>query len=85
MWTEDEAVAAGHSVVPARRQEMFEGLLGRIADRFGRVEPRLRIRQLILGLLADLPRKNCWTIAEHTGDTSPDGLQHLLGRGEVGR
>lgn len=32
------------------------------------------------GLLADLPRKNCWTSAEHTGDTSPDGLQHLLDR-----
>ncbi|CAM5507030.1 hypothetical protein SCANM63S_04893 [Streptomyces canarius] len=34
----------------------------------------------MLGLLADLPRKNCWTIAEHTGDATPDGLQHLLGR-----
>ncbi len=32
------------------------------------------------GLLADLPRKNCWTIAEHAGDPSPDGLQHLLAR-----
>ena len=32
------------------------------------------------GLLADLPRKNCWTIAEHAGDFSPDGMQHLLGR-----
>ena len=34
----------------------------------------------MLGLLADLPRKNCWTIAEHAGDASPDGMQHLLGR-----
>lgn len=32
------------------------------------------------GLLADLPCKNCWTIAEHAGDASPDGMQHLLGR-----
>jgi len=32
------------------------------------------------GLLADLPRKNCWTIAEHAGDPSPDGMQHLLAR-----
>ncbi|CAM5353285.1 IS701 family transposase [Streptomyces olivaceoviridis] len=52
----------------------------RIAGQFSRVEPRLRARQLMLGLLADLPRKNCWTIAEHTGDATPDGLQHLLGR-----
>jgi SRSO17 transposase len=34
----------------------------------------------VLGLLADLPRKNCWRIAEHAGDASPDGMQHLLGR-----
>jgi SRSO17 transposase len=34
----------------------------------------------VYGLLADLPRKNCWTIAEHAGDASPDGMQHLLGR-----
>ncbi|MGW1811848.1 IS701 family transposase [Streptomyces sp. NPDC002078] len=59
---------------------MFESLIGRIAGRFSRVEPRRRARQLVLGLLADLPRKNCWTIAEHIGDTTPDGLQHLLGR-----
>jgi hypothetical protein len=32
----------------------------------------------VLGLLADLPRKNCWTIAEHAGDATPDGMQHLL-------
>jgi SRSO17 transposase len=34
----------------------------------------------VLGLLADLPRKNCWTIAEHAGDTSPGGMQHFLAR-----
>jgi SRSO17 transposase len=32
------------------------------------------------GLLAELPRKNCWTIAEHAGDRSPNGSQHLLAR-----
>jgi SRSO17 transposase len=31
-------------------------------------------------LLADLSRKNCWTIAEHAGDATPDGMQHLLSR-----
>ena len=34
----------------------------------------------MLGLLAGLPRVNCWTIAEHAGDSSPDGMQHLLVR-----
>jgi len=75
-------VAAGHSldVDPARWQTGLEELLGRVAGRFARVEPRRRARAFVYGLLADLPRKNCWTIAEHAGDHSPDGMQHLLGR-----
>lgn len=36
--------------------------MDRIAGRFTRVEPRWRIGRLVLGLLSDLPRKNCWTI-----------------------
>jgi hypothetical protein len=55
VWTEDEAVAAGHSVVPDRWQPIFDGQLGRIAGRFTRLEPRLRIRQLVLGLLDPEP------------------------------
>jgi len=54
--------------------------MSRIAGRFTRVEPRRRARQLVLGLLSDLPRKNCWTIAEWAGERTPDGMQHLLGR-----
>jgi SRSO17 transposase len=34
----------------------------------------------MLGMLAPLERKNCWTIAEARGDLTPDGLQHLLAR-----
>lgn len=48
--------------------------------RFSRVEPRRRARAFVLGLLAELPRKNCWTIAGHAGDRTPDGMQHLLSR-----
>ena len=81
MWTtEDHTVAAGHSVTPASWQARLDELLGRVAGRFARVEPRRHARALVLGLLADLPRKNCWTIAEHVGNRSPDGMQHLLSR-----
>jgi SRSO17 transposase len=83
MWTtEDQMMAAGHSVAvdPARWQEGLDELMGRAAGRFPRVELRRRARAFVRGLLADLPRKNCWTIAEHAGDPSPDGMQHLLGR-----
>ncbi|WP_459740044.1 IS701 family transposase [Streptomyces sp. E-15] len=54
--------------------------MGRIAGRFARYEPRLRAGRLVLGLLSDLPRKNCWTIAEWVGEASPHGMQHLLCR-----
>src|SRR3954451_3527829 len=30
------------------------------------------------GPAVGLARKNCWTIAEHAGDTGPHGMQHLL-------
>jgi hypothetical protein len=66
MWTtEDHTVAAGHSVELdlARWQELCEELLGRVAGRLGRVAPRRHARTLVLGLLSDLPRKNCWTLA----------------------
>src|SRR5690348_14216464 len=52
----------------------------RAGARFSRVEPRRRARAFVLGLLAELPRKNCWTIAEHAGDATPDGMQYLLER-----
>src|SRR6266536_2562987 len=84
MWTtEDQTVAAGHSVDdvdPVRWQALLDELLGRVAGRFARADLRRRARAFVRGLLADLPRKNCWTIAEHAGDPSPDGMQHLLGR-----
>lgn len=57
---------------------MFDALMQRIAPRFARVEPRRRARGFVLGLLSGLPSKNCWTISEHAGDDSPDGMQYLL-------
>ena len=59
---------------------MLDELMIRVGPRFRRVEPRRRSRAFVLGLLAGLPRKNCWTIAEHAGDATPDGMQHLLAR-----
>lgn len=54
--------------------------MGLLAPRFTRVEPRRHARSMLLGLLAGLPRANCWTIAEHAGQPSPYALQHLLSR-----
>ena len=73
-------MAAGHSVSPDRWLGAFDELMLRVGSRFRRVEPRRRARAFVLGLLAELPRKNCWTIAEQAGDATPDGMQHLLAR-----
>jgi SRSO17 transposase len=59
---------------------MFDELMFLVGPRFCRVEPRRRARAFVAGLLAGLPRKNCWTIAERAGDATPDGMQHLLAR-----
>lgn len=56
----------------------LDELMGRIAPRFGRVQPRRRARAYLLGLLAPLEGKNSWTIAEAAGDHSPGGMQRLL-------
>src|SRR2546423_11355615 len=65
---------------PARWEELFDELVGRVAGRFARADLRWRARAFVRGLLAELPCKNCWTIAEHAGDPNPDGMQHLLAR-----
>jgi SRSO17 transposase len=54
----------------------------RIAGRFGRAEPRARVREYLCGLVAGLERKNGWTLAEHAGAVSPDGMQRLLRRAD---
>ena len=55
-------------------------MIDRIAPRFTRYEPLRHAAGLMLGMISGLDRKNCWTIAEHRGGSSPDGLQHLLAR-----
>jgi SRSO17 transposase len=55
-------------------------VIDRIAPRFARYEPLRHAAELMLGMVSGLDRKNCWTIAEHRGDATPDGLQHLLSR-----
>jgi SRSO17 transposase len=52
----------------------------RIAPRFARSEVRERARDYLRGLLSAAERKNGWQLAEVAGNTTPYGLQHLLGR-----
>lgn len=54
----------------------------RIGPRFARSEPRRRAVGYIHGLLSDAERKNGWQLAEHLGEATPDGVQHLLARAD---
>ena len=58
----------------------LDDLFALVAGRFPRVEPRLRARAYVRGLLAPLAGKNGWTLAEAAGDATPDGMQRLLNR-----
>jgi SRSO17 transposase len=71
-------MAAGLSVDLDRWRDEFDELMLRIGSRFARVEPRRRMAAFVAGLLAGLPRVNCWSIAEHAGDAGPRGMQRLL-------
>src|SRR5579859_3424243 len=71
-------MAAGLSVDLDRWRREFDELMLRIGGRFGRVEPRRRAAAFVRGLLAGLPRVNCWSIAEHAGEAGPRGMQRLL-------
>jgi SRSO17 transposase len=71
-------MAAGLSVDLGRWRREFDELMLRIGGRFARVEPRKRVALFVRGLMAGLPRVNCWTLAEHAGQGCPRGMQRLL-------
>ncbi len=54
----------------------------RIGPVFARSEARSRAMAYLAGLLSPAERKNSWQLAEITGDTTPYGFQHLLGRAD---
>ena len=60
--------------------EKLAELMGRLGVHFTRVEPFAQAGKYVRGLLSDLPRKNCWTLAEYAGDATPDRMQRLLER-----
>jgi SRSO17 transposase len=60
--------------------QALDELMGRLASRFGRVEPRRRAVAYLRGLLAPVGRKNGWQLAEAAGDRTPDGVQDFLSR-----
>jgi SRSO17 transposase len=74
------AMAAALSVEVEGWDRELDALMARVGGCFARVETRRTARDVIDGLLADLPRKNCWSLAEYAAHASPDRVQHLLSR-----
>ena len=56
----------------------FLQFCARFADVFGRKEPRTQAAKYLRGLMASVPRKNGWQVAEVIGDRTPDATQRLL-------
>ena len=77
----DGAVTAPVRVVaPGSWAVEIDTVIQLISSRFARAESVGSAVDLIGGLVANLERKNCWTIAEQAGHDTPDRLQHLLAR-----
>ena len=57
----------------------LDALHGRLGPRFGRAEPRRRVRAYVESLLSPVERKNGWQLAEQAGEPTPTGMQRLLG------
>lgn len=61
-----------------RWSQELERLHARIAPRFVRPEPRRRAFAYLKGIVSATRRKNGWQLAEHAGESRPDGMQRLL-------
>jgi SRSO17 transposase len=60
--------------------EELEAVGDRLSVHFARSEVRQRAQDYLRGLLSETERKNSWQLAEVVGNSTPYGIQHLLGR-----
>src|SRR5215216_3519899 len=60
--------------------EELEAVGERLSLHFTRSEARQRAQAYLRGLLSEAERKNSWQLAEVAGNSTPYGIQHLLGR-----
>jgi SRSO17 transposase len=60
--------------------EELEAVNERLSAHFARSEACERAQDYLRGLLSEAERKNGWQLAEAAGNSTPYGVQHLLGR-----
>lgn len=71
---------AGPSLDHDRWRAGLDALIDTITPRFTRHETARNAGAFLLGVISSLATKNCWTMAELSGHSTPDKLQHLLSR-----
>lgn len=73
-------MASCPSVDPAGWSADFEAFAARLDRRFRRVESRRRMRRFLRGMMSELQRVNCWTLAQHVGEGRPGPMRHFLSK-----
>jgi hypothetical protein len=77
--TKPKAAAAARIGNALGRRKRAE-LLDLLRPCFARTEPWLQAGKYAAAVMSDLRRRNGWTIAERSGDRTPDRTQRLLKR-----
>jgi SRSO17 transposase len=65
------------SIISQSAQTLTD-LVVRIGPHFRRAEVRKRVGRYLHGVLAEVPRKNGWQMAEELGEANAHGVQRLL-------
>jgi SRSO17 transposase len=77
--TESKAAAAARIGAALARRKRSD-LLDLLRPCFARTEPWVQAGKYAAAVMSDLRRRNGWTIAERSGDRTPDRTQRLLNR-----
>jgi hypothetical protein len=72
------ALASADDVEGSWLRARLDDAFAVVAGRFFRREVRVRARACLGGMLSGLERKTSWSLAEHAGETTPDGMQRLF-------
>jgi SRSO17 transposase len=72
------SLARVDDIEAARLASGLDDAFALVAGCFFRREVRARARACVAGMLSGLERKTGWSLAEHAGEKSPDGMQRLF-------
>ena len=72
------ALARVDDIEGSRLASGLDDAFALVAGRFFRREVRVRARACVAGMLSGLERKTGWSLAEHAGEGTPDGMQRLF-------